>query len=191
MIKDKIYSEIIKYAKEIKLPATSRGFEDEIREAEVSSKSYAQFLHAILEKEYDLRKENGKTNRIRAAGFPVKKYLEDLKIEELPKDGAAKLAIFKSLDFIKEGRNIIFSGSTGTGNYRKFLFMERFSENMHKICMSINENLSIIFGNPYLQKPCSQLKRSVSSCQTGMSCVTTSTYTDSNAFLFVSVFALK
>jgi DNA replication protein DnaC len=115
MIKDKIYSEIIKYAKEIKLPVTSRGFEDEIREAEVSGKSYAQFLHTILEKEYDLRKENGKTNRIRAAGFPVKKYLEDLKIEELPKDGAAKLVIFKSLDFIKEGRNIIFSGSTGTG----------------------------------------------------------------------------
>ena len=174
MIKDKIYSEIIKYAKEIKLPATARCFEEEIREAEVGNKSYAEFLYAILEKEYDLRKENGKINRIRAAGFPVKKYLEDLKIEELPKDGAAKLAIFKSLDFIKEGRNIIFSGSTGTGNYRKFLFMERFSENTHKICLSINENLSIIFGNPYLQKPCSQLKRSVSSCQIGMSCVTTS-----------------
>ena len=115
MIKDKIYSEIIKYTKEIKLPATARCFEDEIREAEVGNKSYAEFLYAILEKEYDLRKENGKINRIRAAGFPVKKYLEDLKIEELPKDGAAKLAIFKSLDFIKEGRNIIFSGSTGTG----------------------------------------------------------------------------
>jgi len=115
MIKDKIYNEIIKYTKEIRMPATAACFKDEIKEAEVTNKSYAEFLHAILQKEYDLRKENGKKNRIRAAGFPVKKYLEDLNIEELPKDGAAKLAIFKSLDFIKEGRNIILYGSTGTG----------------------------------------------------------------------------
>jgi DNA replication protein DnaC len=115
MIKDKIYNEIIGYTKEIRMPATAACFEDEIREAEIKNKSYADFLHSVLQKEYDLRKDNGKKNRIRAAGFPVKKYLEDLKIEELPKDGAAKLAIFKSLDFIKEGKNIILSGSTGTG----------------------------------------------------------------------------
>ena len=114
-MKDKIYSEIVEYAKEIKMPATCRCFEDEIREAEVKNKSYGEFLHSLLAKEYDLRKENGKNNRIRAAGFPVKKYLEDLKVEHLPQDGAKKLAIFKSLDFIKAGQNIILAGSPGTG----------------------------------------------------------------------------
>jgi len=33
-----------------------------------------------------------------------------------------------SLEFIKSGTNVILAGSTGTGNYRKFLFMERFPE---------------------------------------------------------------
>ena len=125
MTKDKIYSQIVEYAKEIKMPATVRCFEDEIREAEVANKSFAEFLCDLLQKEYDLRKENGKKNRIRMAGFPIKKYLEDIKVEYLPEDARKKLNIFKSLDFIKSGQNIILAGSPGTGNYRKFLLMER------------------------------------------------------------------
>jgi DNA replication protein DnaC len=114
-MKDKIYAEIVQYAKEIRMPSTVRCFEDEIRMAEVKNKSYAEFFHSILQKEYDLRKENGKKNRIRLAGFPAKKYLEDLVVEELPEDAKKKLAMFKSLDFIKSGQNIILAGSPGTG----------------------------------------------------------------------------
>ncbi|MBC8390804.1 MAG: ATP-binding protein [Actinobacteria bacterium] len=114
-MKDKIYAEIVQYAKEIRMPSTVRCFEDEIRMAEVKNKSYAEFFHSILQKEYDQRKENGKKNRIRLAGFPAKKYLEDLVVEELPEDAGKKLAMFKSLDFIKSGQNIILAGSPGTG----------------------------------------------------------------------------
>ena len=114
-MKNKIYSEIIQYAKEIKMPSTVRCFEDEIRTAEVENKSYAEFFHSILQKEYDQRKENGKKNRIRIAGFPTKKYLEDLAVEELPEDARKKLGMFKSLDFIRSGQNIILAGSPGTG----------------------------------------------------------------------------
>ncbi len=114
-MKEKIYEDIVAYTKEIKLPAICRLFKDEIRKAELSGKSYLEFLHSILEKEYELRKENGKKNRIRIANFPAKKYLEDLKIEYLPEDAAKKLALFKSLDFIRSGQNIILAGSPGTG----------------------------------------------------------------------------
>ena len=115
MKENKIYTQIQEYAKEIKLPFTASCFEDEIRQAEVANKSYADFLHSLLEKEYDLRKENGKKNRIRQAGFPTKKYLEDLKVEFLPQDAKHKLAVLKSLDFVKNGANVIFAGPPGTG----------------------------------------------------------------------------
>lgn len=114
-MKDKIYAEIVQYAKEIRMPSTVQCFEDEIREAEVKSKTYADFLHGLLQKEYDLRKENGKKNRIRVAGFPAKKYLEDMAVEELPEDARKKLGMFKSLDFIRSGQNIILAGNPGTG----------------------------------------------------------------------------
>ncbi len=115
MRENKIYTQIQEYAKEIKLPFTASCFEDEIRDAEASNKSYADFLLSLLEKEYDLRKENGKKNRIRQALFPAKKYLEDIKVECLPQDAKQKLSVLKSLDFIKNGQNVIFAGPPGTG----------------------------------------------------------------------------
>jgi len=54
MRENKIYTQIEEYPKEIKLPFTASCFEDEIKEAEVNNKSYADFLHNLLEKEYDL-----------------------------------------------------------------------------------------------------------------------------------------
>ena len=54
-------------------------------------------------------------DEIRQAGFPAKKYLEDLKVSCLPQDARQKLAVLKSLDFIKNGANIIFAGPPGTG----------------------------------------------------------------------------
>lgn len=85
-----ILKDIEFYAKEAKLSRTLRHFKEELEEAKLQEKSYEKFLHDLLENEYDLRKENGKANRIRRANFPYKKYLEDLVIEELPEDARKK-----------------------------------------------------------------------------------------------------
>src|SRR5690625_4141996 len=53
--------------------------------------------------------------RARAANFPQKKLLEELDKEALPEQAKQKLASLKHLDFIKEGQNVILSGSPGTG----------------------------------------------------------------------------
>jgi len=106
---------ITKFTKELRLPATRKNIAEEIEEAEKSNLNYEDFLCSLLSKESDLRIENGKKNRIRAANFPYKKYLEDLSIDDLPHDAKKNLKVLKSLDFIKNGQNIIFSGSPGTG----------------------------------------------------------------------------
>lgn len=54
-------------------------------------------------------------NRIRLAEFTHKKYLEDLVVEDLPEDAQKKLKLLKTLDFIREGRNVILAGNPGTG----------------------------------------------------------------------------
>ncbi|MCL6087529.1 MAG: IS21-like element helper ATPase IstB [Actinobacteria bacterium] len=113
--KKDLIKDIIKYSIELRLPAIRKYLEDDLEDATKNNLSYEKFLHSLLEKEYDARIENGKLNRIRIAGFPFKKYLEDLKVEELPKDAQAKLGILKTLDFIKNGQNVILAGSPGTG----------------------------------------------------------------------------
>ncbi|NMM62241.1 ATP-binding protein [Clostridium sp. P21] len=86
-----------------------------MQEATINDISYEEFLLKLLESEYDTRVENSKKNRIRLAQFPYKKYLEDLVIDDLPEDAKKKMKIISSLDFIKEGQNIILAGNAGTG----------------------------------------------------------------------------
>ena len=69
----------------------------------------------LLEEEYEIRNENSKLNRIRLANFPQRKYLEDLKTWCLPEDDRNKLKLLKSLDFVKNGQNVILAGNPGTG----------------------------------------------------------------------------
>lgn len=102
-------------SKELKLPYTMSNVEDEIKEANIEGNTFEVFLREILEREYDLRKENGKKSRIRSAKFPYKKYIEDLVIEDLPEDARTKIKMFSSLEFIKTGQNIILAGNPGTG----------------------------------------------------------------------------
>ncbi|MBC7075798.1 MAG: ATP-binding protein [Syntrophomonadaceae bacterium] len=106
---------IVEYCKVLRLPATRRSFQEDIAEANLLDISYEEFLFNLLQKENDLRYENGIKNRIRLANFPCKKYLEDLVVEALPEDARKKLKLLKSLEFIKTGQNVIMAGNPGTG----------------------------------------------------------------------------
>jgi DNA replication protein DnaC len=115
MKQNDIHEKIELFSKELKLPYILRNFKEELMEANKGNKTYDSFLYDILEKEYDLRKENGRKSRIRTAKFPHKKYLEDLIIEDLPEDARNKLNVLSTLEFIETGQNIILAGNPGTG----------------------------------------------------------------------------
>lgn len=108
-------AEIKKYISELKIPGVNQGLKMHIEEAYKTDKSYEEFLRDILTEAYDMRKENGRKNRIKNASFPYKKYLDELKSEYLPEDCRRKLKELKTLSFIDEGRNIILAGNPGTG----------------------------------------------------------------------------
>jgi DNA replication protein DnaC len=112
---NEILLEIKKYVSELKIPGVNQGLNMNIEEAYKFDKSYEEFLRDILIEAYDMRKENGKKNRIKNARFPYKKYLDELKVDYLPEDCRKKLKELKTLNFIGEGRNIIFAGNPGTG----------------------------------------------------------------------------
>lgn len=57
----------------------------------------------LLAREMELRIENRRKQRVRIAGFPELKYLQELIREELPKDAQTALPELETLEFIKEG----------------------------------------------------------------------------------------
>lgn len=114
--KKSLWSEkVIEFSKELKLPSVRKYLDEHVKEATQKDASYEEFLALLFQKESDARQETAQYNRIRRAEFPYKKHLEDLRIEELPLDAQKKYKMFKSLDFISEGKNIILAGSPGTG----------------------------------------------------------------------------
>ena len=108
-------TEIKKYVTELKIPGINQGLKMKIEEAYKLDEPYEVFLRDIFVEAYDVRKENGKKNRIKNARFPYKKYLDELQVDYLPEDGRKKFKELKTLSFIEEGRNIILAGNPGTG----------------------------------------------------------------------------
>jgi DNA replication protein DnaC len=106
---------ITEYSNELKLPVIRRDLEAHVKEALQKDSSYEEFLGLLLQKECDARQETSRYNRVRLAQFTHKKYLEDLSVEDLPEDAQKKLKLLKTLEFIKEGRNVILAGNPGTG----------------------------------------------------------------------------
>lgn len=103
------------YSKELRLPAFRKYYKQFGEQAARQKSSYENFLVSLLEKELEERIKNRKMSRIRMAEFPYKKYLEDLKTDQLPADAQEKLVLLERLDFIDKGQNVILAGNPGTG----------------------------------------------------------------------------
>jgi len=101
--------------KELKLPYMSKNIAVEYEEALIGKLEPIDMILTMFTREYELRLENGKQNRIRLANFPYKKYMEDLKEEFLPEDARKKLRNIRTLDFIENHQNLILAGNPGTG----------------------------------------------------------------------------
>jgi DNA replication protein DnaC len=106
---------ILSYTHELKLSGIRKYFDEITDEAITKKIPYEQYLNSLFEKEYDVRLVNRKKRRMRTANFPFKKYLEELVLEELPKDANEKLNVLKTLKFIEDGHNLILAGNPGTG----------------------------------------------------------------------------
>ena len=115
MIPTNTKEKIVAYTKELRLPAIRNNYTALAREAIKGKTGYEEYLLTLLEDEFENRIKNRKSSRIRQAGFPYKKYLQDLQREELPKNAQSKIDVLESLEFIKDGQNVILAGNPGTG----------------------------------------------------------------------------
>jgi DNA replication protein DnaC len=70
---------------------------------------------SALQAELDIRFLNRQMRALKQAGFPTRKRFEELVVDALPDDGRNALTVLKSLDFIRERRNVILIGNSGTG----------------------------------------------------------------------------
>jgi DNA replication protein DnaC len=76
--------------------------------------SFEDYLAAVLEREVSARNASGAELRIKAAGFPARKTLEDFDWDAQPAT-RQQLAALASGGFLLEGQNVVLLGPPGTG----------------------------------------------------------------------------
>ena len=76
--------------------------------------THEDYLAAVLEREVSARSASGAQLRIRAAGFPARKTLEDFDWDAQPAI-RQQIAALASGAFLTEARNIVLLGPPGTG----------------------------------------------------------------------------
>ncbi len=104
---------LVELCRELRLPSIRHMVQEETS-FKNPDEAFDVLLQVLLQERSD-RFVRAKQNRIRAANFPQKKLLEELVEEALPEQAKQKLPHLKTLEFIKEGQNIILAGSPGTG----------------------------------------------------------------------------
>jgi len=102
------------YCREFKLPAIAEGYQTLADEAAQSSRSYSDFLLALLQSEARQRAARSKAMMLRTAAFPVVKTLEgfDAKATSVDQSLLNELA---TLAFIERKENLLLLGPSGVG----------------------------------------------------------------------------
>lgn len=101
--------------KTLKLATMFKHFEEIVRQSSEGKASYEEFLLNLTEIELGVRKENGRQRRIREANFPLLKPLETFNFSAAPELDVRFIKELSTGGYIKEKRNIIFLGKSGTG----------------------------------------------------------------------------
>jgi len=101
--------------KALSLSITARDLESKIRQAKESGPGYDDFLLDLTTTELQARAENRLNRRVREAKFPLLKTLEGFDFAAVPDLDIRVIRELTGCDFIKEHRNVIFLGRSGTG----------------------------------------------------------------------------
>jgi len=110
-----ITTQILDLTTALKLSGIRASFQEELTVAAEQELSYDAYLLTLLQQEAEVRQEKRRQSRLRLAGFPYKKYVEDLETSALPTEARKKLPVLRTLEFITTGQNVILAGNPGTG----------------------------------------------------------------------------
>lgn len=101
--------------KALNLTTTARDLETSIRQAKESGPGYDEFLLDLTTTELIVRAENRLNRRVREAKFPLLKTLEGFDFAAVPDLDIRVIRELAGGEYIKEHRNVIFLGRSGTG----------------------------------------------------------------------------
>lgn len=109
------YVELRENLKTLTLATMARELETQLRQAKESGPGYDEFLLEMTTVELRSRAETRLNRRVREAKFPLLKTLDGFDFGAVPELDLRMLRELTAGEYIKERRNVIFLGRSGTG----------------------------------------------------------------------------
>jgi DNA replication protein DnaC len=101
------------YSKQLRTPIFNQ-YMDVVRQLD-NDQGYDDFLIALMKMELDSRQESTRRRKIKSAGFPYLKTIEELDLSRFEHMDRAFLYELASCDFVAKKQNIVMIGNPGTG----------------------------------------------------------------------------
>jgi len=114
-MKPVIKVQLVENLKYLKLTAVMANLETCLRQAREVGLDPSEFLLSLTDLEVSSRMENGRKRRVRQARFPLLKLIEMFNFEAAEGCDVQLIKHLLTGQYIKEARNIIFLGKSGTG----------------------------------------------------------------------------
>lgn len=103
------------YAKSLKLCNLYENIENTINDAELKDSSYQEFLFRVLEDEINAKEKRAQETRLKHAGFPVLKTIDDFDFEFQRSITRKQINRLLEMDWIDKVFNLMFLGPPGVG----------------------------------------------------------------------------
>jgi DNA replication protein DnaC len=102
-------------ARQLKMPALARSFEELGRQARAEHWPHEDYLHEALAVEIASRAESAVKQRLHAAAFPEMKTLDEFDFATAEGVSASQIAELARGDWLARGENVLLAGPIGTG----------------------------------------------------------------------------
>ena len=110
---DEELKQMLKY---IRLGGLLANWDQYLSVAQKGNYSHARLIKYVVEKEYEIKKENSRKMRLARSKIPEKFVIETFPFSRQPKLNKKKIVnMYESFDYMSKCRNVIFIGPTGTG----------------------------------------------------------------------------
>ncbi len=110
-----VHKNLINALKELHLPAMREHYESCAAQAQQDSLSYEQYLHELVEKECEVRRQKRVDRYLRESRLPLEKTLENLDRKRFPHKLNQQINTLLQGHFLKNQENVLAFGNPGSG----------------------------------------------------------------------------
>jgi DNA replication protein DnaC len=106
---------LIEQLKELHLPTVRECFEDQANHARQESWGYEQYLHELVSREQEVRRQNRIERLLRESKLPLEKNLGSFDVKRLPQKVSAHVSVLSEGAFLDRTENVLAFGNPGSG----------------------------------------------------------------------------